>query len=134
MHQQMPMDLEGMLRMLAGMPREERQFRQTEMLDMFFSMPEDRAAMMMRPVIEAKLKLSEARQLALGETQTAVLADYPAHKRAFLLRAHKRASEGLPEVARMRDMQLTQAAAKRLDPERQQRIMQAMQDVMGSRA
>ncbi len=48
MHQQMPMDLEGMLRMLAGMPREERQFRQTEMLDMFFSMPEDRAAMMMR--------------------------------------------------------------------------------------
>ncbi len=85
-------------------------------------------------MIEAKLKLSEARQLALGETQTAVLADYPAHKRAFLLRAHKRASEGLPEVARMRDMQLTQAAAKRLDAERQQRIMQAMQDVMGSRA
>lgn len=122
MQQQMPMDLDGMLRMLAGMPAEERRFRHTEMLDMFFSMPEGAAARMMRPVIEAKAGLSEAEQLALAETQMAVLADYPARKRAFLLRAHERASASLPEGVRVRDMQLMQRAVQRLDPERQRHL------------
>lgn len=124
-------DLGQMLRMLVGMPFEERRFGQTETLGMFFSMPDKRAATMMRPTAEAKLALREDRNLTPTESQLAILADYPEHKREWLLGIHERVMGQVGERERMRDIEISQRAAERLEKDDRERLMASMEKVVG---
>lgn len=131
---QVPKSMPEMLATLAGLPEDERAFRQREMLDMFYGMPPERAAAMMRPMVEALVDLPEDQQRRLVESRTRVLAGFAAEKRAFLMRAHLAALDPLPDEACERDVRLTREAVERL-PEKQRRALLAqMGELIGALA
>jgi hypothetical protein len=92
------------------------------MLDMLYSMPDERAAGQMREMVRGLTGLDEEQHRRIVDVRTAVLAGFPPQKRLFLLRAHQAACRQLPPALTERETALTRAALEALPPERRQAI------------
>lgn len=126
----MPEDMDQIVRMLAGLPENERKGMIQQRMEMFLNMPEEMRINGMKGMVSSINKLSpeESRRVIL--TRTSVVAAYPDEQRKILLASRMKAGAQLPHEVHTADMKTMEAIMPELSPELRANFMKTQQELM----
>ena len=122
----MAMDMNDMVKALAGMPEEQRETMMRERLTMFAEMPDAERRQAMGAMVAAADTLDDDGKRKLIKSRTALLADFPEGQRKALMMTHMDIMKTKPQQQMMAEMQLVQSIVPELSASQRQVIEQAM--------
>ena len=125
----MAMDMNDMVKALAGMPETQRKTMMSERLTMFTEMPDGERRKAMGAMIDAVDTLDDDGKRKLIKTRTALLADFPEGQRKTLMMTHMDIMKTKPPQQMMEEMQLLQSIIPNL-PARQRQVMEEAMKMM----
>lgn len=123
-------DMDGMIKMLANAPEEQRRVMVRQRMDMFVSMPEENRIQGMRGMLLSIGKLSPAEKRRVIKTRTEVVASYPDEERKVLLQSRMKAGMGIPKDVDVSDMQTIEQVLPDLPQDLRSNFMKTKQELM----